>query len=114
MCVAGAGKKRAEWDVKGRLADLEFGMSDQLRQNETLCSRIQELEAQKRHLEGAVVQKEEQTTAVSLEVEQLRNNLRLLSAPRFSASIFVCITYFKRTKFSCGRNSRIFHTCKVY
>jgi hypothetical protein len=88
-------------------------MSDQLRQNETLCSRIEELEAQKRHLEGAVVQKEEQTTAVSLEVEQLRNNLRLLFAPRFNALIFVRVTCLKNNKLSHGRNTRIFHACTV-
>ena len=78
-----AAKKRAAWDVSGRLADLEVRMTDQIEKNDHLNSRIEELEAQKRHLEGAVVQKEEQTTAVSLEVEQLRKALRFVIATIF-------------------------------
>ncbi len=70
------GKKRAAWDVKGRLLDMEEAFSQHMKHNEDLQQqisgnndRIWQLESLNRQLEG-------QTTVATEEIDSLHRQLR--------------------------------------
>ena len=76
LAAAGGGKKRAPWDLKGRLQDMEAMMAQHMNSMNANKDRISQLESLNNQLEGTVAQKEEQTSVASQEIDDLRKRLR--------------------------------------
>ncbi|XP_064634725.1 carboxy-terminal kinesin 2-like [Lineus longissimus] len=81
--AGGAAKKRAAWDYKGRLQDMEEMLGKNMSANnnlvssiETFNSRIQALEAQNAQLKGDIGVKEVEKHEVSKERQNLEKQLR--------------------------------------
>ena len=75
--------KRAAWDLKGRLEDMEKAMKNRSNKNSALedminanNDRIQQLENQNSMLKGTVAEKEEQTSEASETIRQLKRKLQ--------------------------------------
>ena len=81
------GKKRAAWDLKGRLQDMESAMTVLLKQKENLemetCTsgdRLAHMEELNTRLQGTVAEKDGEAHSVQQRAAQLREQLRSVAA----------------------------------
>jgi len=79
----GGGKKRAAWDLKGRLQDMEAAMTQLLKQKENLemetCTsgdRLAQMEELNNKLQGAVVEKDSEAQSIQQRAARLQQQLR--------------------------------------
>ena len=79
----GGGKKRAAWDLKGRLQDMESAMTHLLKQKENLeletCTsgdRLAQMEELNTRLQGAVAEKDSEAQSVQQRAVYLQQQLR--------------------------------------
>ena len=83
MAGVGGGKKRAAWDMKGRLQDMEAAMTQLLKQKENLemetCTsgdRLAQMEELNNKLQGAVVEKDSEAQSIQQRAARLQQQLR--------------------------------------
>lgn len=70
------GKKRAAWDVKGRLLDMEEAFATHMKKNADLQEQITDTSGRIRQLESLNAQLEGKTTVATREIDQLQEDLR--------------------------------------
>ena len=74
---SGAAKsKRAAWDYKGRLQDMEAALANYMTENERTAGRVEQLEIQRQHLQGEIQVKEKITTEASEQIDELQARVR--------------------------------------
>ena len=83
MAGVGGGKKRAAWDLKGRLQDMESAMTQLLKQKQSLeietCTsgdRLAQMEELNNKLQGAVVEKDSEAQSIQQRAARLQQQLR--------------------------------------